>query len=98
MPSQALPAPPSPSPTATGYRAQVAAFRSIDSANSETDRMRKAYADLFGPLALQVRRADLGAKGIWFRVQAGAFPERGQAAALCEELIRRGERDCRVVR
>jgi hypothetical protein len=59
--------------------------------------MRTAYPDLFGPLPLHVERADRGAKGIWFRVRAGAFPEKGQAAALCQELIRRGEGDCLVV-
>ncbi|MFQ5953647.1 MAG: SPOR domain-containing protein [Kiloniellales bacterium] len=97
-PSPAAAASPTPAPAATGYRAQVAAFRSEAAANRKVGQMRKRYANLFGPLPLQVRRADRGAKGIWFRVQAGAFAEKGQATALCEELKRRGEKGCFVVR
>lgn len=101
--AEAAPAPspavaPSPAPGAAGYRAQVAAFRSEAAANNKVGQMKTRYADLFGPLPLQVRRVDRGTKGTWYRVQAGAFVERGQATALCEELKRRGEKGCFIVR
>jgi cell division septation protein DedD len=92
--------PPSPpgAPVANGYRAQVATAKREADANRKVAQLRKDYADLFGPLPLRVRRVDLGAKGVWYRVQAGAFAEMGQATQLCEELKRRGEKGCWVVR
>ena len=94
---------PAPAPAAApapagAYKSQVAAFRRQQSANLKANQMRNAYSDLFGPLPLNVVQADLGQKGIWFRVQAGAFAARGDAASFCQELKRRGERDCRVAR
>ena len=88
----------SPAPGAAGYRAQVAAFRSEAAANNKVGQMKTRYADIFGPLPLHVRRVDRGARGTWYRVQAGVFAERGQATALCEELKRRGEKGCFIVR
>ena len=98
---EATPAPPPgppAAPVANGYRAQVASAKGQADANRKVAQLRKAHADLFGPLPLRVRRVDLGAKGIWYRVQAGAFAEMGQATALCEELKRRGEKGCWVAR
>lgn len=98
---EATPAPPPgppAAPMANGYRAQVASAKGQADANRKVAQLRKAHADLFGPLPLRVRRVDLGAKGIWYRVQAGAFAEMGQATALCEELKRRGEKGCWVAR
>ena len=104
MPQPKIEATPAPSPgppaapVANGYRAQVASAKGQADANRKVAQLRKAHADLFGPLPLRVRRVDLGAKGIWYRVQAGAFAEMGQATALCEELKRRGEKGCWVAR
>jgi hypothetical protein len=94
----AAPQRPPAAPVANGYRAQVASAKRQADANRKVAQLRKAHADLFGPLPLRVRRVDLGAKGIWYRVQAGAFAELGQATALCEELKRRGEKGCWVAR
>ncbi len=94
----APPASPPAAPVVNGYRANVASAKTQTDANRKVAQMRKAHADLFGPLPLRVRRVDLGAKGIWYRVQAGAFAEMGQATALCEELKRRGEKGCWVAR
>ncbi|MEE8536318.1 MAG: SPOR domain-containing protein [Kiloniellales bacterium] len=93
------PASPPAAPVVNGYRANVASAKNETDANRKVAQMRKAHADLFGPLPLRVRRVDLGgAKGVWYRVQAGAFAEVGQATALCEELKRRGEKGCWVGR
>jgi hypothetical protein len=35
---------------------------------------------------LTVERADLGSKGIYYRVQAGPLADRAHAAALCDAL------------
>ncbi len=59
--------------------------------------MRKRNADLLGGLTLTVERADLGEKGVFYRVQAGPVADEAAARKLCAAL---GERKqaCLVVR
>jgi len=95
MPEARVETPPAAS-VVSRFRANVVSAKREADANQKVAQMRKAYADLFGPLPLRVQRVDLGAKGTWYRVQAGAFEEVGQAKALCQELMRRGEKGCWV--
>ncbi len=46
---------------------------------------------------LAIREIDLGARGIFYRVQAGYFPDRASALELCTALKARGQ-DCLVVK
>ena len=110
-PAKAAPKPaektePTPTPKVTasaapivakGGRIQVAALRSERDALDQWARLQKAHGDLLGGLTPHVQRVDLGAKGIFFRLQAGPIDGRGAAKALCAKLQKR-KSGCLVVR
>ena len=80
-----------------GYRVQLAAVRSDRDARREWTRLRTRHSGLLGPLRPSVVRADLGDKGIYYRLRAGPLENKAAARTLCGELskIRVG---CLVVR
>jgi hypothetical protein len=76
-----------PGPAAAGgLRVQIAATRDESSAKSEWDRLKTAHADLLGALSPTVVKADLGDKGVFYRVQAGPVADHDQAEKLCGAL------------
>jgi hypothetical protein len=68
-----------------GYRIQVASERSEDTAKATWARLQKSHGDVLGNLRMQPARADLGERGIWYRVQAGPLEEK-QAKETCARL------------
>jgi cell division septation protein DedD len=86
-------APPKP-PTQTAsaasaggsFRVQIAATRDDAAAKSEWERLKRAHADLLGDLSPTVVKADLGDKGVFYRVQAGPVADHEKAEKLCSEL------------
>jgi hypothetical protein len=91
----AAPAAGAPAAEAGAYRIQVAAVRSREGAEREWRRLKKANGDLLGPLTLTIEKADLGAKGIFYRVRGGPL-SRQAAVEACAELKRR-KTGCLVV-
>src|SRR5260370_1291920 len=69
---------PPPAPVAAtapaGYRLQLGAVRSEESARQEWDKLRKANNDLLGSLTAVWPRADLGDRGIFYRIQGCPLP------------------------
>jgi cell division septation protein DedD len=93
----ATPAAPAPSAAPDRvYRAQVASRRDQQAAEAALEELRRSQASVSG-LPGRIARADLGDKGVWFRVQLGAFASGAQAQALCEELSRGGHKGCFVI-
>lgn len=100
----AAPAPAaSPSPAASSasvpagaYVVQIAAVRSEAEAQA-TWRGAQAKYGMLANQPLSVKRADLGDRGIFYRVQAGSFGAREGAVDLCEALRAQGG-NCMVVR
>ena len=92
QPAQAAaPAKPVPltpaAPAATGpLRVQIAATKDEPSARAEFARLQKAHADLLGNLSATVVKADLGDKGVFYRIQAGPIADKAQADKLCAQL------------
>lgn len=80
-----------------GWRVQIAAFRSAEAAKRSWKKLQRRHADLLGPLALSVVRADLGDKGVYHRMQAGPLADRAAAKKLCA-LIKQRKLGCLVVR
>jgi hypothetical protein len=72
-----------------GYQIQLAAVRTITSAEKEWLRLRTKNKALLGKLKLNIVRADLGDKGIFFRLRAGQIENKTSAKALCQALSRR---------
>jgi len=65
--------------------------------DAEWEKLKKANPDLFNGLSPNVMRADLGEKGIYYRLQAGPLAGAAQATDLCEKAKSR-KLGCIVVR
>ncbi|PWC52775.1 SPOR domain-containing protein [Azospirillum sp. TSO22-1] len=86
QPAAAPKAPPAPAPSAggSGYRVQLASVRSEAEAAAEWKRLSGRHSEL-GGLSMQVAKADLGEKGVYYRVQGGSVDE-ARAKSICEKL------------
>ena len=84
---------PQSDPTGT-HRVQVVAVQSRTQAESEWQRISRLYPDLLGGAELFIQQIDLGDRGVWYRVQAGAFAQ-SDANRLCSTIQARGG-DCIV--
>ncbi|HEX7970398.1 MAG TPA: SPOR domain-containing protein [Stellaceae bacterium] len=83
-------APPPPVPAGKGYRLQLGSVRTPDRAKAEWERLKREQGDLLGSLAFTAARADLGERGIFYRIQAGPIADAAAAERQCNELKRRG--------
>jgi sporulation related protein len=84
-------------PARTGsVRLQLGSVRSANAARLEWNRLRQQNADLLGSFLASAVRADLGGKGVYYRIQTGPV---GDLAALriCGELKQR-KVGCIIVR
>jgi cell division septation protein DedD len=81
--------PPRQSATDTGYRLQVGAVRSSDAAQQEWTRLKRVQADILGKLDMRVTRTDLGARGVFYRIEAGPIADGAAAQRACEALKQR---------
>jgi len=86
--ASAAPAAPAAAPIATGggYAVQISSQRSEEEAQSSFRDLQAKYPDLLGGRTPIIRRADLGAKGIFFRTMVGPFASADQATELCSNL------------
>jgi cell division protein FtsN len=75
---------------ARGFFLQIGAFESEALAEGAWKTFQTRYAEIAAPLAQDVQRADLGQRGIWYRLRAGPFADRASAIAACERLKTRG--------
>lgn len=93
------PPPPQPSPPParvvaassppSGYLIQIAAVREEDRAAAEWSRLQRQHPDALQGLKLFVIKADLGDKGIFWRLRAGPFADEAQAKNRCADLAKR---------
>jgi hypothetical protein len=96
-PAAAAPAEPVQPAAGAGWKIQLAAVKSEQAARQEWGRMQKAHPDMLGDMRLTVQRADLGDKGVFFRIQAGPLPDRTTAEDVCAEL-KASKQPCLVVK
>ncbi len=82
---------------AGGYFVQLASVKSDGGARNEWARLQRVHPDLLGDLELSVQSADLGERGIFFRIRTGPFPNRATAQDMCWQ-IKAAKLDCLVVR
>lgn len=86
-PAAAPATPPAPAKAASGggWRIQLAAVRSESEAASEWKRLTGRYPGALSGLSMQVVKADLGDKGIFYRVQGVGLDE-AKAKEACAQL------------
>jgi cell division septation protein DedD len=75
-----------PATSGGGYAVQVSSHRSEQEAQSWFRALQAKYANLLGGRQPIIRRADLGAKGIYYRAMVGPFDSADQATDLCTNL------------
>jgi len=65
---------------------QIGAFPSAAEADTASTRFKQTHSATLQGIPSEVRRADLGPRGTWYRVLVGPFPDRPAADALCARL------------
>lgn len=78
------------------YRVQLAAFRSPRDAEAAWKIVQPRHSDALGSLGAVVVEVDLGARGVFYRLQVGPLPDQIAARQLCRTLQERGQ-SCLVV-
>ncbi len=81
------------SPAPRGLRVQIGSFRSASDATAAWDKTVAAHQELIGQRQPYIVEADLGARGIYYRLQIGPLHSRNEAQTLCNALKARGQ-DC----
>lgn len=74
---------------------QLASVKSEAKAKDAWARLQKRHSELLGGLDLMLQRADLGDRGVYFRMQAGPFPSHSTAVDMCHQ-IKAADMDCLV--
>ncbi|MFN3214571.1 MAG: SPOR domain-containing protein [Henriciella sp.] len=78
------------------YQVQLSALRSEDAAQSAWKSLQNTAPDLYAGAELDIQRADLGAKGVFYRLRIGSFADRATAKGFCADVKATGK-DCMVV-
>lgn len=79
-----------------GFYVQLGSVRAREGANGEWKKLQKSFAALT-PLSLRVEEANLGEKGMFYRIQGGPVTE-AEAKAICQSVIAQKPGGCLVVR
>ena len=90
-PRQAIPASPSQ------YVIQVGTKQNQTEALRAFADMQQKYPTLLANYRPMVQKADLGAKGIWYRMKIGPMSDKYTALNLCRQLKAQGYPDCLVL-
>ncbi len=80
-----------------GFRIQISSVRSAEAAKRAWQNTVKRHGAVLSQLSLLVKRADLGEKGVFYRVQAGPLRDLAAARRVCDALKRK-KVDCLVVK
>lgn len=79
------------------FRVQLGAVKSKTGAQKEIRRLTRRYKSLLAGLTVKAVRADLGRRGIFYRLQAGPLAGGTAAAVLCAKFKAR-KQGCMVIR
>jgi len=77
------------------YVAQLAALQSEEAVEQAWRRLSSRAPQLFASARLDTQRADLGQRGIYYRIRAGYFADRTNATRFCDRIRQMGQ-DCIV--
>jgi hypothetical protein len=72
------------------FRIQIAALRSEASAEDYWQRSSTKRPDLMASLSHYIVQADVGDRGLYYRLQLGNFEQRSAALSLCQDLQQTG--------
>ena len=75
---------------------QLGARRSQTAALADFADLQQKYPSLLRGYKPLIQRADLGSKGVYYRLRVGPLDTKGNANRLCTRLKSAGLRDCLV--
>lgn len=78
------------------FVAQVAALQSEAGVEPAWQRLASRAPQLFASARRDVERADLGPRGVYYRIRVGYFADRDNARRFCARITQMGQ-DCIVV-
>jgi hypothetical protein len=76
---------------------QLGSYQSRASVKKGWNTLKKKYPKDLSRLSLSIKTADLGPRGVYYRMLAGPFKNKDIAAKACKKLISKGQ-DCLVAR
>ncbi len=74
---------------AGSFRVQLGAFRSRTTAQRHWHGLKRKHASLLSQFNMMIERVDLGARGVFYRLQVGPMRAKRSARGLCRSLARR---------
>lgn len=75
---------------ADGFVVQVSSQKSEAQARSAFADLQRRFPSALGSMEPNIQQADLGAKGIFYRVRVGPWPSRAEAIEVCEAMQAEG--------
>lgn len=69
---------------------QIGAFPTPELARKAFQSFRERHGDLAADLSPDIKKADLGEKGVWYRLRIGPFAGKAAAARSCEKMKKEG--------
>jgi SPOR domain len=85
-----------PAPKPSQYVVQVGSKQNQTEALATFADMQQKYPTLLANYRPMVQKADLGAKGVWYRLRIGPIVDKTTATKLCTQLKSQGHPDCLV--
>lgn len=100
-PQQVASATPAPAAKASSgpsqFVVQVGSKKNQTEALASFADMQQKYPTLLANYRPIVQKADLGSKGVWYRLRIGPITDKSSAAKLCSQLKSQGMSDCLVM-
>jgi cell division protein FtsN len=69
---------------------QVGAFPNRALADEAFDKFMVRYGSAVGIVSPNIQEADLGEKGVWYRLRIGPFADKAAANAACDAIKAQG--------
>ena len=91
--AEAAPAPAKP----TKFVVQVGSKQNQTEALATFADMQQKYPTLLASYRPMVQKADLGSKGVWYRLRIGPIVDKTAATKLCGQLKSQGHPECLVM-
>jgi hypothetical protein len=88
---------PEPAAKPSKYVIQVGSKQNQTEALATFADIQQKYPTLVANYRPMVQKADLGAKGVWYRLRIGPIPDKAAASKLCTQLKSQGMPDCLVM-
>ena len=81
------PAAPAAAPSSGGsYMVQIGSYKSPEEAEQSWRTAQSRFGSVLASASPQIRKADLGAKGIYYRLQATGYADRSAAQSACAKI------------